>query len=409
MLSVDAALGLICESVTPREAIECALVEAQGLVTAAAVVSAVDSPPFDKSMMDGYAVRAADVREGAELPVVAEVTAGRVFEGPLAAGTAVRIMTGAPIPNGADAIVRVEETTSLNNGDRVRLNLASCRVGRDIVPRGQSMRAGDAVIPAGRVLRVPEIALLAEMGHARVQVRPRPTVAIIATGDELVPIEAMPGPAQIRNTNEPMLAAQVRACGAEPRPLGIARDEASDLQRLIQKGLEADLLCLSGGVSAGKLDLVPAALAACGVEQVFHKLAMKPGKPLWFGRLPGERAGDGRARWIFGLPGNPVSSMVCFDLFVRTALRRLQGIEPATPVPIPARIGTNLAFKDDRPTWLPVRVEWSPQGPLVHPVGWRGSSDLRATVEAQGTAHFPAGEREYRVGDAIQFYAWSLP
>lgn len=406
MLTVDAAYRLIIHSVTPREPVPVPLAEAHGLVLAGAIQSDTDSPPFDKAMMDGYAVRSIDVAAGAEFPVTAEILAGRAFEGALQAGEAIRIMTGAPIPKGADGVVRVEDTETLADGGRVRLRIPSLKSGRDIVPRGQSMRAGETVLPAGRVLRAPEIGLLAELGRAAVTVRPRPSIAVIATGDELVPVDAKPGPAQIRNTNEPMLAAQIQQCGAEPRPLGIARDDADDLQARIQQGLESDIVCLSGGVSAGKLDLVPAALAACGVEKVFHKLAMKPGKPLWFGRLPAERSPDRKSRWIFGLPGNPVSSMVCFDLFVRTAIRRLQGIDPATPIAIPARIGTNLAFKDDRPTWLPVRVEWGAEGPLVYPVGWRGSSDLRATVEAHGTAHFPAGERQYVAGDAVSFFPW---
>lgn len=406
MLTVEDAYARILAAIAPREAVQLPLNEALGLALAEAVVSDVDSPPFDKSMMDGYAVRAVDVAAGVELPVVAEVIAGTTFGGMLGAGEAVRIMTGAPIPGGADAVVRVEDTETLDDGRRVRVNLGSLKPGRDIVPRGQSMRAGETVLPAGRSLRACEVGLLAELGRGRVSVRPRPSVAVIATGDELVPIDALPGPAQIRNTNEPMLVAQIRQSGAWVWPLGIARDTASDIENRIRTGLHADILCLSGGVSAGKLDLVPAALKACGVEEVFHKLAMKPGKPLWFGVLPAERSPDRKSRAIFGLPGNPVSSMVCFDLFVRTALRRLQGIEPATPTAIPARIGTDLAFKDDRPTWLPVRVEWTPAGPVVHPVGWRGSSDLRATVAAHGTAHFPAGERNYVAGDAISFYPW---
>ena len=409
MLTVDAAYRLIVHSVVPREPVSTPLGDAQGLALAGAITSGADSPPFDKSMMDGYAVRAVDIVPGIELPVVGEIHAGQTFAGDFSGAGVIRIMTGAPIPAGADAVVRIEETELVSSTaeQRVRIKIGPLRPGRDVVPRGQSMRRGETVLPAGRILRAAEIGLLAELGCSTIAVRPRPTVAVIATGDELVPVDASPGPAQIRNTNEPMLAAQVRQAGGVARPLGIVRDDAAALEARIRQGLEADILCLSGGVSAGKKDLVPAALEACGVEQVFHKLAMKPGKPLWFGRLPAARSQDGRPRWIFGLPGNPVSSMVCFDLFVRTALRRLQGIDPAIPIAVPARIGTNLAFKDDRPTWLPVRVEWGAEGPLVYPVGWRGSSDLRATVEAHGTAHFPAGERQYVTGDAVSFFPWS--
>jgi molybdopterin molybdotransferase len=265
------------------------------------------------------------------------------------------------------------------------------------------------VLPAGRVLRAQEIGALAESGRATVEVYRRPRVAVLATGDELVPASAQPGPGQIRNSNEPMLCAQIRQAGGEPVPLGIARDERQHLRERIEQGLACDLLLLSGGVSAGKLDLVPSELAAAGVRQVFHQIRMKPGKPLWFGVFdrPTKTGTTGADRcYVFGLPGNPVSSMVCCELFARAALRRLMGIEPAVAVPLQARLTEEHSMRGNRPTYHPARLEWQPTGPAVHAVDWIGSSDLRATVDANALVYFPPGDRVFRAGEMVDVYPW---
>src|SRR5690606_20045237 len=268
-----------------------------------------------------------------------------------------------------------------------------------VIRQGSSMAKGETVLTAGTRLTPPASGLLAELGRARIDVFARPLVGILATGDELVSINQQPGPGQIRNSNQSMLLAQLTAAGTDVRSLGIARDNRDDLDAKIAAGLECDILCLSGGVSAGTLDLVPQALRAAGVEEVFHKVDIKPGKPIWFGKLPAERAADGRARWIFGLPGNPVSSMVCCELFVRTALRRLMGITPAEPQAIPARLEIEHTTRGDRPTYFPARLNWSTEGPTVRPVEWQGSFDLRATAQADGMILFPPGTRTYAAGE----------
>jgi len=407
MLSVETALARIIEHVHPLSSREVDLAAALGLVLAQDVVSNVESPPFDKALMDGYAVRSTDL-DGAQvsLTVIDEVTAGHVSDKTVGPREAIRIMTGAPVPGGADLIVRVEETQLLASGKAVVVQTRQVEPGANIIRRGTSLRFGDLILTAGRELRAQELGALAEVGRARVSAIPRPLVGVLATGDELVPVDREPAPGQIRNSNETMLLAQVGRLGCSRFPLGIARDERQHLEQKVRSGLHCDVLCLSGGVSAGKLDLVPAVLAACGVQEVFHKVEMKPGKPVWFGVLDETRAADGKRHYIFGLPGNPVSSMVCFELFVRTALRRLAGIEPARPVPLSARMAISHDHRDDRPTYFPSRLEWTSGGPQVTPVEWKGSSDLRSTVDANAMTFFPAGERVFAAGELVEVFSW---
>lgn len=407
MLTVDEALAAILAETRPFAPAASPLAEALGLVLAEDVVSDVDSPPFDKALMDGFAVRSGDVRDGrAVLRLIEEVTAGRVPRRGLEPGDATQIMTGAPIPEGADAVVRVEDTSLADGpaGPQVHIDTQPVSPGLNILPQGTSMRRGDRIMESGRLLRPQELGALAEMGRHQVAVHRRARVGVLATGDELVPISERPGPGQIRNSNEVMLVAQLQRAGAVAVPQGIARDEWSHLRERILAGLECDVLLLSGGVSAGKLDLVPSELEAAGVRPIFHKVRMKPGKPVWFGVLDSDRP-EAR-RYVFGLPGNPVSSMVCFELFVRTALRRLQGVEPAAPAPVRARLQSDHEARGDRPTYFPSRVEWTESGPVVSPVRWHGSADLRATVEANGTVLFPAGDRQYQTGDAVDVFVW---
>jgi molybdopterin molybdotransferase len=333
-------------------------------------------------------------------------------------------MTGAPIPAGADAVVQVEHT-KLPEGavgeNVVVIETTPVTAGRNIMKQGEAMRCGTRVLPAGRQIRPQEIGCLAELGQDMVLVHPRPRVAVLATGDELVPIGAIPGPGQIRNSNEAMLIAQLSRLGVEAVPLGVARDNRPELAERIARGLACDMLLLSGGVSAGKLDLVPAVLAESGVRQVFHKVRVKPGQPVWFGVLdrpgaPGARefAGGSAAKEgadrprcaVFGLPGNPVSSMVCCELFARTAVRRLMGIEPAAPVPRRARLAKDHFSGGTRPTYNPARWEATETGGVVEPVRWVGSADLYATVEANAMVLFPEGERMYQSGTMLDVFLW---
>jgi len=404
MLSVADALARIAETVKPLPITSQPIMQTLGRVLAADIVADLDSPPFDKALMDGFAVQAASVQTSpCELIVIEEVTAGRVPQRSLGAGQATRIMTGAMLPIGADAVVKIEDCQLMGaNGERVLISTSKVRPEQNILRRGTSMRAGQRVMSAGRLLRAQELAALAEMGQPCVTVRPRPRVTVLATGDELVPIEQTPGPGQIRNSNETMLAAQIIQAGCEAVPLGVARDERSHLHEKIAEGLNGDLLLLSGGVSAGKLDLVPSELEHAGVQQVFHKINMKPGKPLWFGML--KRAE--RPCFVFGLPGNPVSSMVCFELFVRTAIRKLTGESRLLPEPQMARLTHSHHHKDDRETYFPAALGTENGSLAVRLMNWHGSSDLQSTVNANAMVVFPPVPSDYAAGALVPVMSW---
>jgi len=394
MLRVDAAQDQVLQRARPLPAVELPLsAEALGLVLADAVASDIDMPPYDKAMMDGYAVRTADMPEGrAILQVIEEVLAGRTPERPLGAGQATRIMTGAPIPVGADAVIQVERTQVLADG-RVHIEDRTPAPGLNVLYRGREMRQGDVVLPAGTRLQPQELGLLATVGRTSARVHRRPRVAVVSTGDEVVEPSQAPGPGQIRNSNSPMLLAQVARAGAVPRDLGIARDRLDSLRPLIADGLQEDILLLSGGVSAGKLDLVPGVLQELGVVPHFHKVEMKPGKPIFFGSH-GERL-------VFGLPGNPVSSLVCFELFVRPAIRRLLGWADVGTRLLSLPLAADFAYRTDRPTYYPARLAMTDQGPAVHPVPWFGSADLRALSGTRGFVLVPAGECQCRTGERL--------
>jgi molybdopterin molybdotransferase len=390
MLAVAEAQAIVRQHAVPLPAENVPLDPAAlGLVLAEDVVSDLDMPPYDKSLMDGYAVRAADLPDGrGTLSVIEEITAGQTPRLPLGRGQAARIMTGAPLPGGADAVVMVERTRAL--GDRVQIEDKPPRPGQNILSRGQEMRRGETVLRAGAVLRPQEFGVLATVGRVTVRAHPAPTVAILSTGDEIVEAPEVPGPGQIRNGNGPMLTAQAARAGGVPRYLGIARDRRDYLRVVIAEGLRHPVLVLSGGVSAGKLDLVPGVLQDLGVEAHFHKVAMKPGKPVFFGTRGGHL--------VFGLPGNPVSALVCFELFVRPAIRRLRGHADAGPRMVQAVLAENFAYRTDRPTYHPARLEMTDTGWRVRAVPWFGSPDLRGLLAANALIVFPAGDHQHQAG-----------
>ena len=411
MLSVSDAIAAVLNATSPLVPESLPLAETLGLVLAEDIYSNTDLPPFDKSLVDGFAIRLSSFQS--ELPVLEIVSAGQVPTRQLDQAACIQIMTGAQLPIGADAVVPIEHTSPRSdaNGKMVvtfSSNVATWRSGTNIIRRGAALKHGELVVISGSELRPQELGALAELGHANVRTRRRPRVAALATGDELVPIDQTPGPGQIRNSNELMLCAQIRRAGAAPIPLGIARDERAHLRERIEAGLQADVLVLSGGVSMGEKDLVPSELAAVGVRQVFHKVNVKPGKPAWFGVLDKSPTANSPVSrtLVFGLPGNPVSSMVCFELFVRPALRHLMGYAAAEPTPIKARLTQAHTTKGDRPTYHPARIEWHPNGPTVTAVPWVGSSDLRATVAANSMALFPAGDQTYKTDSIVDVITW---
>jgi molybdopterin molybdotransferase len=399
-LSVAEAQAIVQQHVQPLPpepmALGCAVL---GHILGSDVVSDLDMPPYNKAMMDGYAVRCGDLSSGkATLEVVEEITAGKVPRRTLEAGRASRIMTGAPVPPGSDAVIMVERTR-LVDGEHVEIDDRPPHPGQNILPRGAEMRQGDTVLPAGTVLRPEEFGVLATVGRTTVPLHPAPRVAIFATGDELVEPGQKPEAGQIRNSNGPMLVALVSHCGGVPRYLGIGRDDPDCLKPLICDGLKAHVLLLSGGVSAGKLDLVPGVLRDAGVVSHFHKVEMKPGKPIFFGTVV--RSGSTTPTLVFGLPGNPVSVLVCFELFVRPALRRLRGEADPGPHYRSAVLTEDFHYRTDRPTYHPAQLEAAASGWWVRKVPWFGSADLRALTQANALLHLPVGDHHHRAGQTF--------
>lgn len=399
MFSIDAALEIIGSICQPLgvETIPLNLVVGRRL--ALPIRSDVDSPPHDKSLMDGFAVRAEDVQQlPVELRVLETVTAGQLPQIELQPRTASRIMTGAPLPRNADTVV-MREMTQLDEGSQtVRVLSGVHPAGSYLLRRAQSMRRGDLVFDKGHEVRPSDVGLLAEVGCSELVVFQRPSLAVVSTGDELVEPSQIPGPGSIRNSNGPLLAALARDHVARVHSMGIVPDQFEALTERIRAAQSANVLLLSGGVSEGLLDLVPRALQTAGFEELFHKVAIKPGKPIWFG------ADHDRKRVAFGLPGNPVSSLCCFEVFVRVALLRLSGASASARKMHIGGLIQDHAVRGPRPTYWPCRSSLNAEGQMeLRPLVWQGSSDLRCLAEANCFGFFPPRETPYPSGTPVEF------
>ena len=403
MISIDQALQIVLESALRAAPEPVPLADALNLVLAENIASGIDSPPHDKSTVDGYAVVAADLATGtARLAILEEITAGDVPHSKVKPGSATRIMTGAPIPSGANAVVMIEQTQIDETAVRPMVEVfdSPLRVGENIMPRGTSLRVGETVLSANQTIRPIEVGLLAEIGRTEVLAFRRPQVAILATGNELVPANRVPAPGQIRNSNGPMIRALVEQAGGVSNDLGIGRDEKEALATLVREGLHSDVLVLSGGVSAGVLDLVPEVLEMAGVETVFHRVQLKPGKPLWFGV---KRQPSGNCL-VFGLPGNPVSSLVCFELFVRPVLQKLRGHKPSGLERQEGILATEHAQQGQRPTYFPGVLSIEGARREVRTLNWQGSADQRSLTEANCLIYFPPGDRIFTSGTVVPIF-----
>jgi len=357
----------------------------QGRILAEEIAADRDYPPFDRSVRDGFAVRAGDLPGTVRL--IGEVRAGDTFRGSVGPGEAVEIMTGAPMPPGADAVVMVEHC--VRNADGTVSTESGAPPGTNVAPRGCEARSQTAILAPGTRIDYTAISWLATTGHPQVQVFARPRVAIIATGDEIVEVGEQPAKHQIRNSNAWSLAAQVERAGAIPVMLSIARDVQSETRRLIEQGLEADMLVLSGGVSAGKYDVVELALADLGAEFFFDRVLIQPGQPLVFGRA--------RNKFFFGLPGNPGSTMVTFELFARAAIELAGGASEA-PLPLAlARLTRPFRHRPGITRFLPARVVCAE----VTPLDWQGSGDVPTLCRANAFLVADAGQAEYKEGETI--------
>jgi molybdopterin molybdotransferase len=373
------------------------LLNCGGRVLAETVVADRDQPPFDRSTRDGFAVRAAEV--GAELRVAGLVRAGeRWLGGELKRGAAVEIMTGAPMPEGADAVVMVEHVERI--GEAIRLvGGRTIRVGENVVPRGSEARRGEELLAVGTVMEAAEIALAAACGRAELTVYRRAVVAIVATGDELVELDDVPEEQQIRNSNSYGLAAMVAEAGGTAERLKIARDLREEISEGVGEGRRSDLLLLSGGVSMGKYDLVEEVLAEFDAEFFFTGVKMQPGKPVVFGRLPAR--GEFPPQFFFGLPGNPISTQVTFHCFVEPLLRAMGGTAVEGPRFVQATLVEEVAGKAGLMRVLPARLTTGRVRPEVRVVGWQGSGDLAANARANCYAVLPPEKERFAAGDVI--------
>ncbi len=404
MIDIEAAIGLIEGHVPAPRCEEVALSDALGCVLAADLISDIDSPPHDKSLVDGYAIVAADLAESdRSVSVLEDVPAGTIPRHRVASGLATRIMTGAILPQGADAVVMREQTKATDgDANRVTIRAEGVVPGQWILRQGACLRKGDRILPEGHVLRAVDVGVLAETGCGRPRIYRRPRVAFLPTGSELVSLETQPNPGQIRNSNGPMLQALIQRAGGIDVPLGIAPDDRAKLRAGIERGLTNEVLVVSGGVSAGDKDFVPAVLAEAGVREVFHKIALRPGKPFWFGTASTAEA----TTLVFGLPGNPVSSLVCFLLFVRPTIARLAGRHAPREWPPQqlAKLACAHELRDPRPTFWPVHFPGD-QPDVAEPLPWRGSADLASLRRAHGFAFFRAGNRVYARGEQVPVLA----
>jgi molybdopterin molybdotransferase len=360
---------------------------AAGRVLAVDVAADRDSPAFDRSARDGYAVRAADLP--GEMEVIGEVRAGERFAGAVGPGQAVEIMTGAPVPAGADAVVMVEDTRRGNG--RVRIDRGA-QPAQAINPRGSETAAGEIVLRAGTRLDYTGIAALAAFGRSRVPVYRVPTVAIIATGDEIVEVDETPAEFQIRNSNAHSLAAQVSRAGGAPVMLPLARDTVEHTRQMVSRGLDADLLLISGGVSAGRYDVVEKVLAGIGAEFYFDRVLIQPGQPLVFGRASG--------KFFFGLPGNPSSTMVTFEVFARAALELLGGQKETELVMPWARLTCEFRHRPGLTRFLPALL--SADGADVTPLAWHGSGDIPALTRANAFLVADPAREVFAAGEWIR-------
>lgn len=397
MISVEEAQEAILSRIQPLGRIRVPIVEALGRVLAEDVHAPRDIPPWPNSAMDGYAVRAQDVVQAskerpATLRVVEEVRAGVEAKRTLGPGEAIRIMTGTPIPRGADAVVLVEETEKAGK-DEVRIFIA-VPTGEAIRVAGEDVKEGAKVFSAGVRLNAAAVGMLANLGRASAYVHQKPRVAILSTGDELLDLGETPRAGQIFNSNSYALAAQVLEAGGEPVQLGIARDNAEDLERHLRDGLSADLVLTSGGVSVGDFDLVKGTLGGLGSEMHFWRVRMKPGKPMAFGTLQGKP--------VFGLPGNPVSTMVSFELFVRPSLLKMQGWSRLFRPRVEARLLHPMRKSPERRHYVRAVAARREEEWTVQAVEAQGSNILHSMVRANALVVFPEFETELAAGAKVQ-------
>lgn len=388
MISIEEAYEIVLANLPPRRVERVDFQSALNRVLAEELCASMDIPPFNRAAVDGYALRAADVEVGpVDLELIGEVRAGSEASADMAPGQVMAITTGAPVPAGADALQMLEHARSSPDGRRVTI-LQPVVPGQNIVPQGAEAAIGDTVLEAGRMLGPAEIAVLATFGCTQAAVWRRPRVALLVTGDELVEVHETPRRGQIRNSNAYSLTAQLRYLGIEPEYLGIACDNPADLRRKVEEGLDRDAMVISGGASVGPYDFIKTIFKELEIKILFTRVAVRPGKPAVFGRK-----GD---TLVFGLPGNPVSSLVSFENFVRPALGRLCGFTRPDLTRIEGELLSTIRQVPGRTAFLPAIASPGGKGWKVSPLPWKGSGDIIGFSRANALVIFP-GERNLMV------------
>ena len=396
MISVESALEVILKEIRPLGLESVDIASALGRVVGEDIAARWPNPPFDNSAMDGYAVRASDTKGAsnetpAKLSVIYDLPAGSVPQGPIGPGQAVRIMTGAPVPEGADAVVMVEKTES---GDGFALIKTEPRAGENIRKAGEDFKTGDVVVRKGSTIRPAEVSMLATIGVPFVMAHKRPRVAIISTGDELCDISEVPPAGKIVNSNGYALAALVAASGAVPIQLGIAMDTKESLREKLYAALSADCIISSGGVSVGDYDFVKDVLKDMGSSMIFWKVAMKPGKPLAFGIIGGKPA--------FGLPGNPISSMVAFEQFVRPTLLKMSGKTNLFRQSFSATLTKDIKIKSGRMNFIRAELKATDTGFTATPLDGQSSGMILTMVKANSFVVVPQDSNGFKSGDTVK-------
>jgi molybdopterin molybdotransferase len=395
ILSFEAARSLVedhASRLRPKGRELLGILDVHGRVLAEPIHADRDFPPFPRATRDGYAIRAADLDKlPADLQIIGEIKAGGTPSAlSVESGQAAAIMTGAPVPEGADAVVMIEHTSRV--GDRVHV-ARRVAANENIVAAGAEAKRGDKLLAPGVRIGYAEVAVAASAGRSRVLIHAKPRVAVLSTGDEVVDIDIPPGPYQIRNSNSFSLAAQIQAAGAEAVVLPIAPDEHGRLRELVIEGLESDLLLIAGGVSMGKYDLVEQALAELKAEFFFTGAQIQPGKPVVFGRVD--------HKYFFGLPGNPISTMVTFELFAKPILEALAGISSRNLVFTHAKLKSEIRTKTGLKRFLPALLSGQYEHSEVELVRWQGSSDIASAARANCYAVIPPDRERIDAGEWV--------
>jgi molybdopterin molybdotransferase len=401
MISVKEALEIILSEVRPLGFEKLPLLSSVDRVIAEDITATRANPPLDNSAMDGYAVKASDTKGATEetpviLKIIADLPAGSILKDRINDGEAVRIMTGAPVPDGADAVVMVEYTERSETSDNKAMVkiLREAKPGDNIRRSGEDFKIGDVVIKRGKVIRAAEVAMMAALGISYVTTYQKPRVAVLSTGDELIDIYEPPINGKIANSNSYAIAAQITGCGGQPVQLGIAMDNKDDLEKKLGYGLNCDCIVSSGGVSVGDFDFVKDVLKDMGSDMRFWKVAMKPGKPLAFGTISGKPA--------FGLPGNPISSMVAFEQFVRPALLKMAGRKDIFKTPVVAELSKDTKKKPGRVYFIRAILERKNNNYRVTPLEEQGSGIISSMVKANALILLPAEGTSYATGDIVK-------